>query len=74
MHAAGQFIRLGFTHILGGIDHLLFLLCLVIPFRRVRPLIGVVTAFTAAHSITLIASALGLVPVRAMGSLPSSRC
>ncbi|MBK6489380.1 MAG: HupE/UreJ family protein [Gemmatimonadetes bacterium] len=62
MHAAGQFIRLGFTHILGGIDHLLFLLCLVIPFRRVRPLIGVVTAFTAAHSITLIASALGLAP------------
>lgn len=62
LHAAGQFVRLGFTHILGGIDHLLFLLCLVIPFRRIRPLIGVITAFTAAHSITLIASALGLAP------------
>ncbi|MEP7381341.1 MAG: HupE/UreJ family protein [Gemmatimonadota bacterium] len=62
LQAAGQFIRLGFTHILGGIDHLLFLFCLVIPFRRVRPLVGVVTAFTAAHSITLIASALGMAP------------
>lgn len=62
LHAAGQFIRLGFTHILEGIDHLLFLFCLVIPFRRVRPLVGVVTSFTAAHSITLIASALGLAP------------
>lgn len=62
LQAAGQFIRLGFEHILGGIDHLLFLFCLIIPFRRVRPLVGVVTAFTAAHSITLIASALGMAP------------
>ena len=35
---------------------------LVIPFRRLRPLIGIVTAFTVAHSITLIASAYGLAP------------
>ena len=60
--AARQFAALGFTHILGGIDHLLFLLCLVIPLRRVRPLIVVVTSFTLAHSITLAASALGFVP------------
>ena len=60
--SAGLFVRLGFSHILDGIDHLLFLLCLVIPFRRIRPLVGVVTAFTIAHSITLIASAMGLVP------------
>ncbi len=60
--AALRFVRLGFTHILDGVDHLLFLLGLVIPFRRVRPLIAIVTSFTVAHSITLIASALGLAP------------
>jgi len=42
--------------------HLLFLLCLVIPFRRFRSLIVVVTAFTLAHSITLIASAYNFGP------------
>jgi len=61
-HAALHFVRLGFDHILGGLDHLLFVLCLVIPFRRFRPLLVVVTSFTVAHSITLIASALGLAP------------
>ena len=60
--AAFRFVRLGFGHILDGIDHLLFVLCLVIPFRRARPLIAVVTSFTVAHSITLIASASGLAP------------
>lgn len=57
-----RFVKLGFLHILDGIDHLLFLLCLVIPFRRFRPLIAIVTSFTVAHSITLIASTLGLAP------------
>ncbi len=56
------FVRLGFTHILGGIDHLLFVLCLVIPIRRVRPLVAIISAFTVAHSITLAASALGFAP------------
>ena len=60
--AAFHFVKLGFLHILDGIDHLLFLVCLVIPFRRLRPLVLVVTAFTAAHSLTLISSALGLAP------------
>ena len=60
--AAGQFVKLGFLHILDGTDHLLFLFCLVIPFRRFRGLIPVVTAFTVAHSITLIASAYNLAP------------
>ncbi len=60
--AALRFVSLGFRHILDGVDHLLFLLGLVIPFRRVRPLIAIVTSFTVAHSITLIASALGLAP------------
>jgi len=60
--AALRFVDLGFFHILDGTDHLLFLLCLVIPFRRLGALIPVVTAFTIAHSITLIASAYNLAP------------
>ena len=60
--AALGFVDLGFFHILGGTDHLLFLFCLVIPFRRLGALIPVVTAFTVAHSITLIASAYNLGP------------
>jgi HupE / UreJ protein len=60
--AALRFVGLGFLHILDGIDHLLFLLCLVIPFRRFGPLVLVVTSFTVAHSLTLIASAFGLAP------------
>jgi hypothetical protein len=60
--AAARFVEFGFFHILDGIDHLLFLLCLVIPLRRWRSLVMVVTSFTFAHSITLIASAYGLAP------------
>ena len=60
--AALRFVALGFEHILDGIDHLLFLACLVIPFRRLLPLAAIVTAFTVAHSVTLIASAFELAP------------
>jgi hypothetical protein len=61
--AAWVFVKSGTGHILGGLDHLLFLLCLLLPFRRLSwQLVGVVTAFTAAHSITLLAAALGFVP------------
>ncbi len=60
--AALSFVEAGFLHILQGTDHLLFLLCLVIPFRRLGQLVLIVTAFTVAHSITLIASAYGLGP------------
>ena len=60
--AALRFVQLGFIHILGGTDHLLFLVCLVIPFRRFRALAAIVTAFTVAHSVTLIASAFNLGP------------
>ena len=60
--AALRFVEDGFFHILDGIDHLLFLLCLVIPFRRFRSLLIVVTSFTIAHSVTLIASAYDLAP------------
>jgi hypothetical protein len=60
--AALRFVQLGFSHILEGTDHLLFLFCLIIPFRRFRPLVAIVTSFTIAHSVTLIASAFNLAP------------
>ena len=60
--AAARFVASGFEHILDGTDHLLFLLCLVVPFRRFRALVPIVTGFTVAHSVTLVASAYGLAP------------
>jgi len=60
--AALRFVIMGFEHILDGTDHLLFLACLVIPFRRIRALAVIVTAFTLAHSFTLLASAYNLAP------------
>jgi hypothetical protein len=60
--AAARFVRAGFAHILSGIDHLLFLVCLVLPLRRFWSLVKVVTAFTVAHSITLACAAFGFVP------------
>jgi hypothetical protein len=60
--AVWLFIGEGFFHILDGVDHLLFLFCLVIPFRKPRSLLIIVTSFTVAHSITLIASAYGVAP------------
>ena len=64
--AAARFVASGTRHILSGLDHLLFLVCLILPFRRLGwQLIAVVTSFTVAHSITLGASALGWVPAAA---------
>jgi hypothetical protein len=60
--AAAGFVGIGIEHIATGYDHLLFLLCLVIPLRGWRQLLTIVSAFTLAHSCTLIGSAFGLVP------------
>ena len=59
------FIKLGVAHILTGFDHLLFLLCLVIPLRGMRQILAIVTTFTVAHSVTLIGSAFGIAPTGA---------
>jgi hydrogenase/urease accessory protein HupE len=59
------FLRLGVDHILSGFDHQAFLLALLVASRRLRTLVAVVTAFTAAHSLTLAAAALGWVEVPA---------
>ena len=57
------YLGLGFTHILVGFDHLLFVVALVLLIGGWRRLVATVTAFTVAHSITLAATALGLVSV-----------
>jgi hypothetical protein len=63
--ASVGFVRLGIGHILSGVDHLLFLLCLIIPFRRITTLIPIITAFTLGHSVTLIGTAYNLAPIGA---------
>ena len=61
--ASAGFVKLGIEHILSGIDHLLFLLCLIIPFRRITALIPIITAFTLGHSVTLIGTAYNMAPI-----------
>jgi hypothetical protein len=53
-------LRMGIEHILTGYDHLLFLLGLVLVGGPIRSLVGAITAFTVAHSVTLAVAALGL--------------
>ena len=48
-----QFIRMGIMHIFTGVDHMSFMLGLVLISRRVRDLLFVVTGFTIGHSLTL---------------------
>jgi hypothetical protein len=62
VRAAAGFTRLGIAHILTGYDHLLFLLCLVIPLRGWRQILSVITVFTVAHTFTLLGSAFNLAP------------
>lgn len=60
-----HYLRAGAEHIAGGFDHIAFILAVILWGHRIWPLLGVVTAFTAAHSLTLTAAVLGWV------SLPS---
>ena len=57
------YTALGIEHILTGFDHLLFVLALVLLVQGVRRLIATVTAFTLAHSLTLVAATLGWMEV-----------
>jgi hydrogenase/urease accessory protein HupE len=57
------YVGLGVEHIIGGIDHLLFLLALLALATSLWQTVKIVTAFTVAHSITLSLAALGLVDV-----------
>jgi hydrogenase/urease accessory protein HupE len=63
LHVAGAYLRLGIEHIWTGVDHLLFILGLMLLVKGTRRLIATVTAFTVAHSITLAGATLGFVHV-----------
>jgi hydrogenase/urease accessory protein HupE len=59
LEVARAYLLLGVEHILGGIDHLLFVLALMLLIREPWMLVKTITAFTLAHSITLAGAALG---------------
>src|SRR5262249_34690757 len=62
---AGQYLTLGFTHILPkGTDHILFVLGIFLLSTRLKPVLLQVTAFTVAHTITLALTIYGIVSLR----------
>ena len=63
LQTAAVYLKLGVEHILSGVDHLLFVLALIILTRGGWKLVKTVTAFTLSHSITLTAATLGFVHV-----------
>ncbi|WP_214415736.1 HupE/UreJ family protein [Sphaerisporangium fuscum] len=64
-HQAGEFFLLGAEHLITGLDHVFFLLALLIGARRLRDVAITASAFTAAHSITFLLAAMGVVDVPA---------
>ena len=62
-HGRPHYLKLGFEHILTGLDHLLFVLGLVLLVRARRLLLWTVTAFTVGHSVTLSLAVLGFVRI-----------
>lgn len=62
---ARAYVGLGVEHILGGTDHLLFVLALFLLVGATRRLLATITAFTLAHSLTLALATLGVVHVPA---------
>jgi hydrogenase/urease accessory protein HupE len=71
---AWTYLKLGVEHILSGVDHLLFVLALLLITSGTWRLVKTITAFTVAHSITLSGAVLGFVhmpsaPVEAMIAL-----
>ena len=61
---ASAYLVLGVEHILGGFDHLMFVLALLFLVSFNRRLVLTISAFTLAHSLTLALSALGLLTLR----------
>ncbi len=61
LQIAADYWRMGAIHILEGVDHLLFVLALILIVNGIRSLLWAVTAFTVAHSITLAMATLGVV-------------
>jgi hydrogenase/urease accessory protein HupE len=74
LEVARSYLVLGVEHILGGVDHLLFVLALLLIVRGGKRIFLTITAFTLAHSLTLVAATLGWVhvpgpPIEAMIAL-----
>jgi len=74
LQAARSYLVFGIEHIMGGVDHLLFVLSLLLIVRGGRNIFATITAFTLAHSLTLAAATLGWMrvagpPVEAMIAL-----
>lgn len=67
----GTYFGLGIEHILFGFDHLLFVLCLLMLIGDVKRVLGAITAFTAAHSITLAGTTFGWLR---LASAPTEAC
>jgi hydrogenase/urease accessory protein HupE len=65
LRAAKQFLLHGMEHLFTGYDHMLFLLGLMLGARSIKQILAVVTAFTAAHSVTLILAGLHIVSLPA---------
>jgi len=63
LQIVGTYTWLGITHILMGIDHLLFVFALLLIVKSKRQLLWTITAFTLAHSITLAGATLGILYV-----------
>ncbi len=63
LQISGTYTWLGVTHILMGVDHLLFVFALLIIVNGKRRLLWTITAFTLAHSLTLAGATLGLIHV-----------
>ncbi len=63
--AVVTFIKEGVKHILEGLDHVLFVICLVLGAMHIKPLLWRVTGFTIGHSVTLSIGFFGFVPTAA---------
>lgn len=62
----GEFFLLGVEHLALGLDHLLFLVALLLGARTVRGVVITATTFTVAHSITFLLAGIGLVNLPAV--------
>jgi HupE / UreJ protein len=62
LEGVGTFVRGGIDHILSGMDHVLFVACLVMGATGVGALASRITGFTLGHSVTLAAGFFGFAP------------
>jgi hypothetical protein len=62
MQAVGVFVADGFFRFLDGLDQLLFVIVLILPYRRLRDAAAPLASFAAAHTLTLVLAGFGLMP------------